>query len=214
MLDKVIEKGNVIIVDKHETATTPQEIQDYFDSAKEKGLEGLILKKPSAPYQAGARSFAWVKYKVADEKLLDDTVDCVILGYYHGRGERATIGIGGFLAGIYDKKTNTYKTLTKVGTGLSEQDFAYLKKEADMVETSNKPKEYNVHKNYEADVWLSPKIVIELAGDEISKSQTHSLGYALRFPRLIKFRADKGAKDTTSVDEILYLHKNQKRGYY
>ncbi len=59
-------------------------------------LEGLIVKKPQDPYKAGARSFSWVKLKRADEKLLDDSIDAVVLGYYGGRGERSKFGIGKF----------------------------------------------------------------------------------------------------------------------
>jgi len=107
------------------------ELSKYYEKAKSLNLEGLVVKKPGEPYQAGARSYSWVKLKSADEKLLDDSVDLVVLGYYRGRGERSKFGIGGFLAGIYDDKNEKFLTITKVGTGLTDDQFRQLKILAD-----------------------------------------------------------------------------------
>lgn len=205
---------NVIIVDSHIETESADELLEFFEEAKEKNLEGVIVKKPDDPYQAGARSFSWIKWKKADTKMLNDTVDCVVLGYYFGKGVRAQYGIGGFLAGVYDPKTDTYKTITKVGTGLKEDDWIFLKKEADKIKTPEKPTNVEIDKIFTPDVWVTPKIVVELATDEISRSPTHTAGYALRFPRLITFRSDRKSIDTTSVEEIITLHNQQKRGYY
>jgi len=54
-----------------------------------------------------------------------------------------------------------------------------------------------------------PKIVVEVRADEISKSSQHTANYALRFPRLIRFRTDKKPEDTTSMEEIKKLYKLQ-----
>lgn len=214
ILESTIKDGDVLIVDEKQKIETKKDLESYFKIAKNKGLEGLILKNPKTHYLAGGRSFAWIKLKVADMQLLDDSVDVVVLGYYVGKGVRTQFGIGGFLAGIYDKKTNTFKSITKVGTGLTDEDFKYLKNLADKYKTNTKPKDYNVDKTYTPDVWLSPKIVVELGADEISVSKTHSAGFALRFPRLIKFRQDKDAYASTTVEEIHNLYNIKKRGYY
>jgi DNA ligase 1 len=207
------DEKDIIVVDDELEVDTIEKLEHYFELARDKGLEGLIVKKPDAPYQAGARSYNWVKLKVADAQLLDDTVDCVILGYYFGRGARVGFGIGGFLVGVYDEVTDSFKTFTKVGTGLKDDDWRYLKEAADKVKTTEKPNNVDVSKIYSPDVWLTPKLVVELGGDEISKSATHSAGYALRFPRLVKFRDDKAPHDITTLGEIKDLHKMQKRGY-
>lgn len=214
IMKKVIKPGQVIEIAKHVETDTAEELVEFFEESKDKNLEGMILKKPSAPYQAGARSFAWVKFKKADEKLLDDSVDTVVLGYYFGKGMRAQFGIGGFLVGVMDKESDTIKTVTKVGTGLSDEDWVLLKSMCDKNQVKEKPKNYDVPKVYNPDVWVKPQIVVELGADEISKSKSHSAGYALRFPRLIKFRDDKSYTDTTNTTEIEQLYKNQKRGYY
>lgn len=220
ILKSIIEVGNkntdVIVIDEYPELNNVEELKAYFEDAREKGLEGLILKKPDAPYQAGARSYTWVKLKVADTKLLDDSVDVVVLGYYMGRGVRSEFGIGGFLAGIYDPEEGIFKSITKVGTGLSDKQWVLLKTKADLVATAGntQPKDVVIDKMYTPDVWIEPTLVVELGADEISVSQTHSLGYALRFPRLIKFRDDKKATDSTTPEEIKQMHDMQKAGSY
>lgn len=211
-LDKVIKKGEVIIIDEYLQTTEVAKLTDYFAKAKEKGLEGIMAKKPDSHYEAGARAFSWVKFKKTEEQTLADTIECVVMGYYHGKGVRAKFGIGKFLVGIFDSKDNKYKTITKVGSGLKDEEWEEKKKQADTIKVSEKPKDFEVNKKFEADVWVKPKIVMEIASNEISKSSDHSTGYALRFPRLVRFRDDKGPEDTTSPKEIRDLYNAQKRG--
>jgi len=214
LLNKIIKPGGVIVIDSHLDTTDPKELAEFFDEAKKKALEGLIAKRPDSSYQAGARSFSWVKLKHADTSLLIDTTDCVILGYYHGKGARSKFGLGGFLAGIYDDKTHSYKTICKVGTGLTDEQWKYLKREADKIKIDRPPSNVKVDKNLSPNVWVKPKIVVELGADEITKSPNHTAGLALRFPRLIKFRDDKGPTDTTSLTEIKDIYKAKKGGSY
>lgn len=214
LLASIIKENKVIELSHHIETSTVEELEEFFVDAKEKNLEGILVKKPTAKYEAGARSFNWVKYKKADEKLLDDTVDVVILGYKFGKGARNKFGIGTFLVGVYDKETDSFKTFTKVGSGLTDEEWVKLKEQLDKSKVDDKPKNADVNKLYTPDVWVTPKIVIEIGGDEISKSNTHSAGYALRFPRLIKFRPDKKPQQATTTEEITHLHSLQKRGYY
>ncbi len=214
ILESILKKGEVIVPSAYFPVNTPETLYEVFTAAKEKSLEGLVIKKPDSPYQAGARSFNWVKLKTAQEKILEDTIDAVILGYYFGRGARASFGTGGLLVGVWDEKDNAFKTLTKIGTGLKDEDFIYLKEICDKNKVPEKPKNVIADNIYSPDVWVNPKIVVEMAGDEISTSKTHSAGFAVRFPRLLKFRDDKSVKDITTVKEISDLHKIQKRAYY
>ncbi|NMB70154.1 ATP-dependent DNA ligase [candidate division WWE3 bacterium] len=210
LLAKIIKPGDVILVDEHIETGDPDELQEYYDVAKQKGLEGLVVKKPDDPYQAGARSFSWVKLKKADQKLLDDSVDCVVLGYYAGRGVRSKFGIGGFLVGVIDPEKDVFRTVTKIGTGLTEEDWVFLKKLCDKYRTDKVPQNVLMDKMFMPDVIVMPKIVVEIGADEISISQTHTAGYALRFPRLLKFRKDKNPSEATTVDEIRRMYKAQK----
>lgn len=208
ILDSVITKGETLIPDEVFKEESLEGIRKHFENAKEKSLEGLIVKSPKDPYQAGARSYSWIKLKTADEKLLDDSIECVLLGYYYGKGTRSKFGIGGFLVGIYDEESEVYKTISKIGTGLKEEDWNKLKELADKVKVKDKPKEVEVDKMLEPDVWTTPKIVVEIGADEITVSPNHTTGYALRFPRLLRFREDKGPTQTTNTEEIVRMFNN------
>ena len=123
---------------------------------------------------------------------------------------RSKFGIGGFLVGIYDEKNETFKTVTKVGTGLKDEDWVKLKSMADKYVVTKIPANVEIHKIFKPDVILAPKIVVEIGADEISVSPTHSTGYALRFPRLIHFREDKRAEEATTIKELTGMFKAQK----
>ena len=58
---------------------------------------------------------------------------------------------------------------------------------------------------------LKPKVVIEVGYEEIQKSPTYSSGFALRFPRVVSLREDKGPRDTTTLDMIKDAYKKQKK---
>lgn len=212
--NSISKDAEMIVIDDSLETNELAELKNYFETAKSKGLEGLIVKDPEATYQANARNYTWVKFKIADTTLLEDSIDCVVLGYYYGKGARSEFGIGGFLAGIYDPEDNMYKTITKVGTGLTDEDWVYLKNLCDQVQTNEMPKNYLVGKKFTPNVWTKPSIVIELGADEISISKEHSLEFAMRFPRLIKFRDDKQPTQSTTPKEVVDLHDMQKRGYY
>jgi DNA ligase-1 len=77
------------------------------------------------------------------------------------------------------------------------------------LEVAHKPKEYIVNKLSEPDIWVQPKVVLEILADEITVSPRHTTGYSLRFPRLIRFREDKGPEETTTVSEVKKLYKMQ-----
>jgi DNA ligase-1 len=211
ILESVVKKGDVISVAEHFDSDTLEGLEESFELAKSKNLEGIIVKKADDHYQAGARSYSWIKLKKADEKLLADSIDCVLLGYYFGKGDRSVFGIGGFLVGIYDDETDTFKTITKVGTGLKEDDWIKLKLLADKLKIKDIPSNVIVQKQFFPDVTTKPSLVIEIGADEISISPTHSAGYALRFPRLLKFREDKKPTEATTLQEIKKMFENQKK---
>ena len=107
------------------------------------------------------------------------------------------------------KKFPKIKTITKVGTGLTDTQFRELKDRLTKIEVNEKPTNYEVHKDLEPDFWVEPTVVVELAADEITDSPKHTSGYALRFPRLIKFRDDKDIDSATTLSEIKKLFKLQ-----
>ena len=195
---------------------TTQELELFFTQAIDAGLEGLVLKRPDAPYQPGKRNFNWVKLKRHHEGAVEDTIDCAILGYYGGKGKRSAFGIGAFLVGVYDKKTDQFETIARVGSGLKDDEWRDLKKKCDNLKVPEKPKNVVCAKELYPDVWVHPQMVCEIRADEITLSPMHTAGkiddkngFALRFPRIMNFRADKKAQEATTVDEIKRMYKDQ-----
>ena len=85
---------------------------------------------------------------------------------------------------------------------MSDEQFREIKKRLDPFVVSEKPSNYEVNGALTADVWVEPRLVVEIAADEITKSPVHTAGVALRFPRLIKFRDDKNLDGVTTIAEI------------
>ena len=211
ILNKIIKKGGNIEIDSHIETSSVQEVSDFFKESKRKNLEGIMVKKPDSFYEAGARAYSWIKFKREDANETADTLDVAVLGYYFGKGDRSDFGIGGFLVGIYNQETDTYQTISKIGSGLTDEEWVYLKNECDKIKSLDKPKEYNVPKELDCDVWVNPKIVVVVRCDEVTNSPLHSSGIALRFPRLMNFRDDKKPTDTTNIEEIKDIYNNLKK---
>ncbi len=196
----------------------PKVIQELFEQYVSEGLEGILAKKPSALYEAGSRGFHWIKLKRSYHSKLADTIDALIMGYYKGKGKRAEFGIGAFLIGVLDEKSQTFKTIAKVGTGPTDEEWREIRKRCDQFKVKEKPKEYQVIKDLNPDVWVKPKIVVEITADEITKSPVHTAfqdkegkGLGLRFPRFLRFREDKDPYQVTTEEEILKLYQLQRK---
>lgn len=210
-----IAPGEVIFPEKGELLSDPQKLQILLDDAISNGLEGLVVKRLDSKYEAGGRNFNWVKLKRHSSGELKDTIDCVILGYIWGKGKRAAFGAGALLVGVYDPKKDEFVTVSKIGTGLTDEEWKEIHKRADKIKLTHKPA--RVNSILTPSVWISPQIVIEILADEITRSPVHTAGkvgdepgYALRFPRLIKFREDdKKAEDATTVIELKEMYAQQ-----
>lgn len=217
LLEKVVSKENLVIrIAEQRIISTAKEIGDFFNEAVSEGLEGLMIKKLDAPYKAGGRGFHWIKFKRASSGELTDTVDVVLLGIYVGKGKRTEFGVGGLLVGIYNKKDDVFESISRLGTGLTDAEFRHVNEIGKKLRVDHKPA--RVRSKVEPSYWVEPEVVMEVYADEITKSPIHvagwdkktETGYALRFPRLVKFReSDKRGEDATTVDELKRLFENQ-----
>ena len=210
ILKKTITDDKLLVVDEAIVTTDPEVINREYREKIKMGLEGVVVKKYDTKYIPGRTGWRWVKMKMEEKSdaKLSDTVDCVVMGYSAGKGKRVSFGLGQFLVGVRDN--DEIKTVTKVGTGLTDDQFRELKKRLTGLEVKEKPKNYLVNKLLEPDYWVQPEIVVEIAADEITKSPTHTAGLALRFPRLVKFRDDKDPERATTVSEVKKLYKLQR----
>ena len=209
---KVLEKINFgdhkIEIARQDTVSDPEVIRDFIKKYLSEGLEGAVIKKIDAPYKAGARGYHWVKYKKTTEKGVADTIDCLVLGINRGKGKRVGFGAGAFLVGIKDG--SKFKSVSKIGTGLTDEQWREIDRRTRALAVKEKPAEYDVHKNLSPDTWVRPSLVVEILADEITRSPIHTAGLALRFPRLIKFRDEKEPKDATTIKELTKLYEMQK----
>lgn len=210
-------RGDSIIAPIEEVEIkSAKELENYFFQNVSAGLEGVVVKKQDSVYQPGKRNFNWIKFKRHESGSLDDTIDCVILGYYAGHGKRASFGIGALLVGVYNKKNDNFETVAKIGTGLSDQEWRDQKKMCDDIAVKEQPKNVVCARELVPDVWVEPEIICQIRADEITRSPLHSAGatekaqgLALRFPRLMGYRDDKSAFEATTVDEIKELYEIQ-----
>jgi len=212
-----ITPGNIVEPAESEETQDPVRVRQIFEAAIARGLEGVVAKRLDSKYEAGARTSDWIKLKRNYKGELSDSVDLCLVGYFRGGGKRARFGIGTVLAAVFDPETDTFKTVSKVGTGFSDEEWVALRERLDRVAVSHKPA--RVDSKMEPDVWVQPTFVITVMADEITRSPMHTcgadeqgIGYALRFPRVQGFlREDKRPEDANTVSDIIELYELQKR---
>ncbi|MBI1746929.1 MAG: ATP-dependent DNA ligase [Acidobacteria bacterium] len=217
-LDEIIRPGGRLRLANRIVTDDTEEIELFFDENISHGLEGIMAKKLDSPYQAGARNFNWIKLKRSYKGELIDTVDVVLVGYFLGRGMRVKFGIGALLGAVYDDQHDTFRTIAKIGSGLTEENWVKVRQMLDEGRTEHKPA--RVDSLIEPDVWTTPTYVFSVLADEITKSTMHTcnrnsegVGFALRFPRIKEWvRVDKKPEDATTVTEIVKMFAQQKGG--
>ncbi|MBI4034767.1 MAG: ATP-dependent DNA ligase [Candidatus Chisholmbacteria bacterium] len=202
ILEKVVDEKGVLQITEQVVTDKVKKLREYHSEQLRRGLEGVVVKQWQGRYEPGRRGFNWVKFKEEEKSRggLVDTLDCVVMGYYRGKGKRAGLGIGAFLVGV--RKGEQFLTVSKIGTGLSDEQWREIKVTSDKRQVTSKPKEYVVDKSLVPDVWVVPAIVVEIAADNITRSPNHSAQVALRFPRLVRFREDKSPNQVTSLREV------------
>lgn len=208
-------EGQALLPSDWRIVDAAADLDAYFYATVGLGQEGIVAKRLDSPYQAGARNYNWIKLKRSYRGELQDTIDGVIVGYWQGKGHRAQFGIGTVLTALYDPERERFVTVTRLGTGFSEEEWVALRQRLDQERTAEQPA--RVESQLTPDVWVEPQVVIEIQADEITRSPFHTagrgpdeLGYALRFPRVIGFvREDKRPEDATTVAEVVSLYERQ-----
>jgi len=217
-LEKAMEESDRVKIARHIITSDAKELENFFLEAIENGCEGLVCKSVAedSVYQAGARGWLWIKYKRDYKSEMTDTVDLVAVGAFHGRGKRAGT-YGALLLAAYNSERDVFETVTKCGTGFTDEDLAKLPKMLQKHKITHKHP--RVQSIIEAEVWFEPVVVIEILGAEITLSPIHvcamdairkGSGLAIRFPRFTgNYRLDKAAEDATTVEEIIEMYKSQ-----
>jgi len=172
-------------------ATSPQELDRLFDAAQARGNEGLMIKDPASPYTPGKRGKSWLKLK---RELA--TLDVVVTAVEYGHGKRIgvlsdltfavwdgdrLVNIGKAYSGLTDVEINDL-TRWFLDHTLEDQGFRRV---------------------------VEPKIVLEVAFNNMMRSARHDSGYALRFPRILRLRPDKLPQDADTIERAHEIYAKQ-----
>jgi DNA ligase-1 len=165
------------------------EAQRFLDEALATGHEGVMVKAPDAPYEAGRRGAGWLKVKVAH------TLDLVVLAAEWGHGRRQGT-LSNLHLGARDPATGGFVMLGKTFKGLTDAMLAWQTERLLELETHRDG--HTVH--------VRPELVVEIAFDGVQASSRYPGGVALRFARVKGYRQDKGADEADTIDTIRAIH--------
>ena len=173
----------------------PENIDDaveLFNKSIAGGHEGIMIKNCAEPYIPGIRGKKMLKFKAEPE-----TLDAVIVGGTKGIGKRGEF-IGSYEIALRDEYGDLL-TITKIGSGLSDDDLANLTRQMKEIIISEK----GTH------ITVQPKIVLEIKYSEIVKSPEYPAGYSLRFPIVKSIRTDKGVEDIDTIERLESMYDGQ-----
>ncbi|HXF26839.1 MAG TPA: ATP-dependent DNA ligase [Bryobacteraceae bacterium] len=169
----------------HRVASNASEADEFLQASLSRGHEGIMAKALDAGYAAGARGQSWLKVKQAN------TLDLVILAAEWGNGRRQ-----GWLSNLHlgarDTEKGGFAMLGKTFKGLTDQMLAWQTQELLKLEIGRD--NYTVH--------VEPKLVAEIAFNEIQVSPRYVSGLALRFARVKRYRPDKSAADADTFQTV------------
>ncbi|HYL71885.1 MAG TPA: ATP-dependent DNA ligase, partial [Candidatus Dormibacteraeota bacterium] len=165
------------------------EVDRRFDDARARLNEGLILKRPDSPYTPGRRGLSWLKLK----RPLD-TLDVVVIGAEWGHGKRRGV-LSDVTFGVRVDDSDELVAIGKAYSGLTDVEIQEMTQLLLDLTTAD-------HGHYRS---VQPQIVLEVAFDAVQASSRHRSGYALRFPRIARWRHDKSVADIDSLSRVRAL---------
>lgn len=168
------------------------EAEKFYKDAISAGQEGVIVKNTEAYYQPGKRVGYWLKVKDILEPL-----DLVITGAEWGEGKRAR-WLGSLI--LAARAGSAFRETGRMASGLTEEQLADITRKLRPL----------IEKEEGKIVKVKPSIVVEIGYEEIQKSPKYASGYALRFPRLLRFRDEKTPEDADTVKTIEKLFRQQR----
>ncbi|MFC4146901.1 ATP-dependent DNA ligase [Micromonospora mangrovi] len=173
----------------------PEQAGAAFAAAIDAGQEGVVVKDPAAPYDAGRRGSAWVKVKPRH------TLDLVVLAVEWGSGRRQ-----GWLSNLHlgarDPRTGEFVMLGKTFKGLTDELLRWQT-------------ERFLGLAVEKGDWVvrvRPEQVVEIAFDGVQTSSRYPGGMALRFARVVRYRDDKTAAEADTIDAVRAIHAGRVTG--
>jgi DNA ligase-1 len=173
------------------TAASEQDLEALFTAARDRGNEGLMIKDLDSPYTPGRRGKSWLKMK---RELA--TLDVVVTAVEYGHGKRIGV-LSDYIFAVWDDERLV--NIGKAYSGLTDAEIAAM------------TEWFLAHKISEQGLRLEvePKIVIEVAFNNMMRSTRHESGYALRFPRIVRLRPDKPSEDADTIETVREIYERQ-----
>ncbi len=172
-------------------AASTDALEELFVAARARGNEGLMIKDLESPYTPGKRGKSWLKMK---RELA--TLDVVVTAAEYGHGKRIGV-LSDYTFAVWDG--DRLVNIGKAYSGLTDAEIAEMTKWflAHTVEDQGFRRV------------VEPKIVLEVAFNNMMKSDRHESGYALRFPRIVRLRPDKLAEEADTIEQARKIYDRQ-----
>jgi DNA ligase-1 len=174
-------------------AVSPEDLEELFTAAQARCNEGLMIKDLASPYMPGKRGKSWLKMK---RQLA--TLDVVVTAVEYGHGKRIGV-LSDYTFAVWDG--DRLVNIGKAYSGLTDIEIAEMTKWF----LDHTLADEGFRRTVE------PKIVLEVAFNNMMESDRHESGYALRFPRIVRLRPDKTAEDADTIDRVREIYQGQAR---
>jgi DNA ligase-1 len=174
-------------------ASSVEDLDRLFDEAQARGNEGLMVKDPASPYLPGRRGKYWLKIK---RELA--TLDVVVTAVEYGHGKRAKV-LSDYTFAV--RSGDELLNIGKAYSGLTDAEIAELTplfKDNTISDQGHR-------------LLVEPKVVLEVAFNNMMESDRHESGLALRFPRILRIRTDKSADEIDTLERAREIYESQKR---
>src|SRR5579863_5164859 len=174
-------------------ASSPEELEQLFAAARDRGNEGLMLKDLNSPYTPGRRGKSWLKMK---RELA--TLDVVVTAVEYGHGKRIGV-LSDYTFAVWDQNKDKLVNIGKAYSGLTDAEIAEMTKWF---------LEHTIEDQGFRRV-VEPKVVLEVAFNNMMESDRHESGYALRFPRIVRLRPDKSPEEADTIERAREIFEKQ-----
>jgi DNA ligase-1 len=174
-------------------ATSPEELEELFAAAQARGNEGLMIKDLNSAYLPGKRGKSWLKMK---RELA--TLDVVVTAVEYGHGKRVGV-LSDYTFAVWDANKRKLVNIGKAYSGLTDVEIA----EMTQWFLDHTIEDQGFRRTVE------PKIVLEVAFNNLMRSERHESGYALRFPRIARLRPDKTADEADGIERVREIYERQ-----
>ena len=178
---------------KQMVTSNPKEAEQFLNEAIDEGHEGLMAKKLDSPYTPGIRGKRWFKIKRILEPL-----DLVVVAAEWGYGRRHN-WLSDYYLAAREPTTGELLIVGKTFKGLTDEEI---------IQMTKRLKELSIREEH-GKVVVVPKIVIEVAYNEIQKSPKYKCGMALRFARITRIRDDRSPEDADTVQRVREIYEKQ-----